>query len=296
MSVLEPGPNPGNYETVFQPWSAPLTGVIEGPVQYGDGDGGNLDGCAPFSADSLADNLVIVVRGGCDFSEKARNIQEAGGVLGIIGLIGPGSPFAGVFGGGSPLTIPSFMVSQSTADILRAGSAVVCFDPNNVLSQVGSTTDTSSRGPELGEHRIKPKIAAPGASVSAVAGTGDGQAPFGGTSGAAPMVSGSAALVLQAYSTLPGENLSPLEVKALLMNNAETQVFNEAGGSLAPISRIGGGEVRVDRAVAAPAAAWDEDHPTGALSFGFLDVADATVPSASRCVSVTILMRISPIR
>jgi hypothetical protein len=83
--------------------------------------------------------------------------------------------------------------------------------------------------------------------------------------------------VLQAHPALPGGRLSPLEVKALLMNNADTEVLNKAGGALAPISRIGGGEVRVDRAVAAPAATWDEEHLTGALSFGFLDVADSEV-------------------
>jgi minor extracellular serine protease Vpr len=277
MDVLEPVPDAGSYGAVFQPWAAPLSGVIEGPVQYGDGAGGNLDGCVQFPAESLAGKLVLVDRGGCAFSDKVHNIQDAGGVLALIGLISPGDPFVGNFGGGGPITIPSFIVSQTSADILRAGSAVVRFDPDNVISRAGSMTDTSSRGPELNDHLIKPEIGAPGASVSAVAGTGTGQAPFGGTSGAAPMVSGAAALVLQAHPALPGESLSPLEVKALLMNNADIQVLNEAGGSLAPISRVGGGEVRAQRAVAAPAAAWDEDDPTGALSFGFLDVADSDV-------------------
>src|ERR687896_1343782 len=133
---------------------------------------------------------------------------------------------------------------------------------------------TSARGPAL-DSQLKPEIGAPGASVSAVASTGTSQLSFGGTSGAAPMVSGAAALVLQAHPALPGERLSPLEIKALLMNNANTEVLNKAGGALAPISRIGGGELQVDRAVDAPAAAWDEEHPTGALSFGFLDVADS---------------------
>ena len=277
MSVLQPVPDAGDYETVFQPWSAPLTEAIEGPVQYGDGAGGNLDGCAQFPAESLAGKLVMVDQGGCAFSDKVRNIQDAGGVLGVIGLVAPGDPFAGTFGGGAPVTIPSFIVSQASADILRPGSAVVRSDPNNIISQVGSLTSTSSRGPELNSNLIKPEIGAPGASVSAEAGTGTSQAPFGGTSGAAPMVTGSAALVLQAHPAVPGEGLTPLEVKALLMNNADIKVSNETGGSLAPISRVGGGEVRADRAVAAPAAAWDEEHPTGALSFGFLDVADSAV-------------------
>jgi minor extracellular serine protease Vpr len=59
------------------------------------------------------------------------------------------------------------------------------------------------------------------------------------------------------------------------MNNAYTDVINNPlTGELAPITRIGGGEVRVDWAVDAPAAAWDDARPQGALSFGFVDVAD----------------------
>jgi len=137
---------------------------------------------------------------------------------------------------------------------------------------------------------IKPEIGAPGASVSAIAGTGTGEGPFGGTSGAAPMVAGSAALVLQAYggsrATAKGRpsgnalglGLTPLEVKAMLMNNGDTDVVNDAlTGALAPITRIGGGEVQVDKAIAAPIVAWDRDVPTGALGFGFVDVADGIV-------------------
>jgi subtilisin family serine protease len=277
MNVVQPALNAGNYEAVFQPWSAPLTEVIEGPVQYGDGAGGNLDGCARFPAESLAGKLVVLDWvGNCFFSDRVRNVQDAGGVLAVVGLVDPEDPFEGGFGGGAPITIPSFMVSQATADILRSGSVVVRFDPNNVISLAGSMASYSSRGPTLDNH-LKPEIGAPGTVVSAEVGTGTGQAPLSGTSFAAPLVSGAAALVLQAHPALPGERLSPLEVKALLMNNADTQVFNKGGGALAPISRIGSGEVRVQRAVAAPAAAWDEERPTGALSFGFLDVADSEV-------------------
>ena len=34
---------------VFQPWSKELETIITGSIQYGDGNGGNLDGCAPFA-------------------------------------------------------------------------------------------------------------------------------------------------------------------------------------------------------------------------------------------------------
>ena len=78
---------------------------------------------------------------------------------------------------------------------------------------------------------------------------GTATTPFGGTSGAAPMVAGSAALLLQAYP-----NRSPAEIKAILMNTRRdrrsTPIRRLLPGVLAPITRIGGGEVRVDRAIA----------------------------------------------
>ena len=52
-----------DYPAVFQPWSVPLTSVITGPVQYGDGAGGNLNGCAPFAPGSLTGLIVLVDRG-----------------------------------------------------------------------------------------------------------------------------------------------------------------------------------------------------------------------------------------
>ncbi|MFO7679743.1 MAG: S8 family serine peptidase [Chloroflexota bacterium] len=293
MQILAPANIVGNFPAVFQPWSAPLTTAIEGPVQYGNGAGGNLLGCDPFPAGSLAGKIVLVDRGACNFSLKIKNIGQAGGLIGIIGLVAPGDPFEGGDGGDRPIDIPGFMISQAASNRLKSGlpNTVVRFDPAVGVPLAGSMVGSSSRGPQHESTTlIKPEIGAPGASVSAIAGTGTGEGPFGGTSGAAPMVSGSAALLLQAYGgtkatpggTPPGQalghGLKPIEVKALLMNNGETNIVNDPlTGALAPITRIGGGEVRVDRALAAPVAAWDNDVPSGALSFGYVEVADDVV-------------------
>jgi minor extracellular serine protease Vpr len=289
MQILAPANIAGSFPAVFQPWSAPLTTVIEAPVQSGNGAGGNLLGCDPFTPGSLAGKIVLVDRGVCPFSIKIANIGAAGGLVGIIGLVAPGDPFEGGFGGGD-VTVPGYMVSQAVNNRLKSGlpDTVVRFDPAVGIPLVGSMIGSSSRGPQHDPaHLIKPEIGAPGASISAIAGTGTDEGPFGGTSGAAPMVAGSAALLLEATGgtkatakgTPPGRavghGLSPVEVKARLMNNAETNIINDPlTGALAPITRIGGGEVRVNRAVAAPVAAWADDQPQAALSFGFVDVAD----------------------
>jgi len=301
MQIVAPTSIDGNFPAVFQPWSAPLTSVIEAPLQFGNGTGGNLGGCDPFPAGSLTGKIVLVNRGVCSFSIKIENIDNGGGLIGIIGLVDSSDPFEGGYGGGI-ITIPGYMVSKAVADRLRSGlpNTVVRFDPNVGIPLAGTMVGSSSRGPQHENTTlIKPEIGAPGASVSALAGTGTGEGPFGGTSGAAPMVSGSAALLLEGFggakTTAKGTSsgnglglgLTPVEVKALLMNNANIDIVNDAlTGALAPITRIGGGEVRVDRALSAPIVAYDRDVPSGALSFGFVNVADEIVT-----ITKTVLIR-----
>jgi minor extracellular serine protease Vpr len=155
-----------------------LTTGIEAPVQYGNGAGGNLLGCDPFPAGSLAGKIVLVDRGVCSFSIKIANIGAAGGLVGIIGLVAPGDPFEGGYGGGD-VTIPGYMISQAVSNRLKSGlpNTVVRFDPAVGIPLAGSMVGSSSRGPQHESTTlIKPEIGAPGASVSAIAGTGTGKA------------------------------------------------------------------------------------------------------------------------
>lgn len=272
MEVLSPASIAGAYAALWQPWSAPLDSVIEAPVQYGDGADGNLLGCDAYAAGSLTGKVLFVDRGTCAISVKVGNGADAGAVAVVVALVAPGDPTMFSYGGGNA-TVPGFNVSQATGNALRAGLAegevVVRFDPANAEALVMGMVGSSSRGPSMRDFIIKPEIGAPGGSVSAVSGSGTGVEPFSGTSGAAPMVSGSAALVKDAYPSR-----GPLEIKAVLVNTAETNIKNKAellGGGLAPIARIGGGEVRVDRAVLATAAAWDSRTLQPAISLGFND-------------------------
>ena len=94
---------------------------------------------------------------------------------------------------------------------------------------------------------------------------------FGGTSGAAPMVSGAAALLLQAFP-----NRTPIQIKSMLMNSAETRrsspIRRCCRAAWRPITRIGAGELRVNKAIGLKAIAWNPESESAALCFGQIEV------------------------
>ncbi len=257
----------------WQPWSgAPV--LVSGPLQYGDGAGGNLIGCVAFAPGSLAGKILLLDRGVCAISIKVSNGAAAGALAVVVAnnvSQAPGDlPPDYSFGGGTP-TVAGYSITKADGLLLKTVlGQTATINPASAVSLVGNVVPTSSRGPNYSFNAIKPDIGAPGASVSAVYGTGNGQAAFGGTSGATPMVTGSVALLIQKF---PG--ISPSEVKARLMNTGETNIgLNPVAlpGVLAPITRIGGGEVRVNKAIAVTTAAWDANDLTGSLSFGYTAV------------------------
>lgn len=284
LVVTAPSSIAGNYvNTATIDW-APVDGGATGQVVFVGR--GCLTGTASGSPDPLladpAGKIALVDRGTCNISEKVRRLSDAGALGIIVGLVAPGDAVSFSNGGQCPATPdgtckPALVVTQDTSSKLKGplagGTAVMAsLSESNAIPLVGSMASTSARGPDVSFNRIKPDIGAPGATVSAVVGTGNGQAGFGGTSGASPTIAGAAALLLQAYP-----NRSPGEIKSILMNTADTQIYTNPAtlpGQLAPITRIGAGEVRVDEAAASQTAAWDEDRKTGSLSFGYHAVDD----------------------
>ncbi len=223
---------------------------------------------------SPAGKIALIDRGGCSVSLKVDYAVDNGAIGVLIGLVAPGDAVSFSFGGGDSFA-PTLVIQQVLsiaikAQLNAAQTVNVSISPANGIPLVGSMASTSSRGPSIGLQTIKPEIGAPGASVSAQVGTGDGETAFGGTSGAAPMVSGAAALLLQAFP-----NRTPIQIKSMLMNSANTQVFTNPAllpGGLAPITRIGAGELRVDKAIGLNAIAWNPEDQSAALSFGQVDV------------------------
>ena len=253
---------------------APVTTDITGDVVFvGRGcPAGSVPGQAgadPYLADP-AGKIALIDRGACSASLKVDRAGAAGAIGVLIGLVAPGDPISFSYGGGTHM-VPTLVLTQADANTIKAALALgrvnVTYGPSTRISLAGSMASTSARGPSYSRNSIKPDIGAPGAAISADAGSGNHSSAFGGTSGATPMISGSAAILRGAYP-----NRAPYEIKSVLMNTAETNIKTNPllTDELAPITRIGGGEVRVDAALASTTAAWDQEDKAGSLSFGYL--------------------------
>ncbi|QPF73325.1 S8 family serine peptidase [Roseateles sp. DAIF2] len=269
LLITAPAAIAGSYANTAQlPW-APLGAGFSGTVRLGG------LACTPAETPDLTGAVALVDRGNCNISEKVSNASAKGaiGVLIANNVAGDAPSFS--FGTGTPPFNPSLVITQATGNLIKArpdGTVAVSVSAANALSLAGSMATTSSRGPSFNFAALKPEIGAPGASISALTGTATGEEAFGGTSGAAPVVSGAAALLLQKF---PAATVS--EIKSRLMNSATTTVYTNPAtqpGVLAPITRIGGGEVRVDRAASITTGLWDASNPFSVgLSFGAVKAA-----------------------
>ncbi|MBZ2198776.1 S8 family serine peptidase [Occultella gossypii] len=235
----------------FDPFAA--SPVTDAP--FAAWSAGTDTACPGSSPDGdVSGAVVLVQRGTCTFAEKVASAAAAG-AIGVVVYNNVGGDPTAMGGEGE---IPAVMVSLDDGLTVKAAlPSTVTIDGSMPVEVLTENADIlagfSSRGPAPFTENIKPDVMAPGVNIFSSVfdeATGDlGWAMFQGTSMATPHVAGSAALLL-AHD--PG--LSPTDVKSLLGNNAERQVWAaEVGGALATVMERGGGRIDLTRAFAATA-------------------------------------------
>ncbi len=238
--------------------------------------------CSPFPVESLVESIVLIERGECWFQDKIE-YAGAAGALAVIVYEKDGSDELVEMGGIEDTDIPAYFVGARDGVALAAIAAdAPAGDRPDVTLEAAPTAEplqetrissTSSRGPTPGLN-LKPDLVAPGQFVYSAAprplSLSDSFRPSGfkqssGTSLAAPIVAGAAALVWQAH---PG--LTAREVTSALSNTAR-QTIRE-GGEPARVGSVGGGLLDIEQALGPIATV---EPPT--VGFGFFGAQDLPV-------------------
>ena len=274
LVVNSPPAIAGSYTNTATLDFAPLGSGFSGDIAYvGRGcPAGSVDGQpgADTYLDDPTGKVALIDRGACNVSLKVDRAAKAGATAVLIGLVAPGDAASFSIGGGDPF-VPSLVITQDLSDgdqgqpagprvRVRCGQhpaqgrhgRLVLARPGD-RHQRHQARDRRARRLGLGGRRQRRRVRGLRRHVRCHA---DGHRRGG-----------------PAVRRLPASDRG--EIKSLLMNTAETKIYNNLAntpGYLAPITRIGGGEVRVDRALKSPAAAWDRSAHSGDLSFGFVDV------------------------
>jgi len=240
----------------------PLTKQLVDVTQAGDSDGLL---CNPVGATALSGVFVLVLQGTCSDATKVTNAQSAGaaGVIEIADISGAAlyPPF-----GLAGTTIPTFIIDQTDGANLKSyidanPGAKTTLDTTPYQASAASQGFSpysmaifSSRGPVNETGALKPDLVAAATDFLMPAQSYD---PYGelfsffrygisqGTSFAAPMVSGSAALVKQS-----NPNLTPLQIRSALVNTASLSNLTTSDGSTqASVSEAGAGLLQTQNAV-----------------------------------------------
>jgi uncharacterized protein (TIGR03437 family) len=219
--------------------------------------------CSALPSGSLAGAIALIERGNCDFSTKIDYAQQAG-AIGVVLYQDPGHPTDPPFGdlGAEDTGIPAVMIDNADGSALEAymasnSNVQATLTPALHVETASSNlvTDFTSRGPSI-DYSIKPELVAVGQGIytatESLDPTGDLYDPTGyttveGTSFAAAMAAGAAALVKQAN---PG--FSPAQIKSALVNTASIDAndISDSGSGEPLISAVGAGKLNAAAALA----------------------------------------------
>lgn len=250
----------GNVKLANDGSTDPFPGSAPGTV------GTLTDACQTFPAGFFTGQLALVDRGGgCGFTVKVKNAQDAGatGVIVANNVAGTIS-----MGGTDPtITIQSLSIQLADGNAIKAQLAGGVNATIRITTLADTVSASSSRGARRQDGGAKPEISAPGTNIiSTGMGTGNQPATISGTSMATPHIAGSMALLRQIHPTW-----TVAELKALIMNTANHDLFTgiDGTGSKFGVARIGAGRADLKDAVAGEVIAFADDDTGGVgVSFG----------------------------
>lgn len=234
--------------------------------------------CAALPAGSLSGAIALILRGSCTYETKVNIAQNAGALAVVV-----------YNADGDDSVIPPFSVQQTAIAMAFIGNAsgrnlkaylastpgaAITIDPklltfDNAADEIAYF---SSEGPNIGDSAIKPDLVAVGTELwvatQSLDPNGDmydasGFTSTQGTSFAASMVAGAAALVRQNRNTL-----TPAQIKSALVNTASGTITDYDYNNQPIAARAvgaGGGKLNVAEALKANVMF---DPPT--VSFGSL--------------------------
>lgn len=244
----------------------PLTASAKLASQLGD-----AVGCEPYDEGALKEAIAIVDRGECLFQEKVEH-ADAAGAVGVLVINHDGDELISMALLGDT-DIPAFFIGTSDGETLRGLLAeadnVLTLDPTPVAEEQpwNFVWPSTGRGPTLSLHP-KPDLAAPAQLVyTAVPRYNDqgnlfapgGFAQLSGTSFAAPIVAGAAALVWQAHPSFNAR-----QVSSALINSADAESVLE-DDVFARLASVGAGVLDIQAAIRAVATAVPSSIGFGSL-------------------------------
>jgi subtilisin family serine protease len=262
--ILSPASIPGSVKLANDGSTAPFPGSPVGTV------GTTTDGCQAFAPGFFTGLIALVDRGGgCGFTFKVKNAQDAGATAVIVA-----NNVAGTIsmGGTDPtITILSLSIQLADGNAIKAQLGTGVNATLNFTHLGDTVSASSSRGARRGDNGPKPDISAPGTNIISTGfSTGNLSATMTGTSMASPHVAGAMALLRQLHPTWSVE-----ELKALVMNTANHDLFTgiNGTGSKFGVARVGAGRIDLADASNDEVIAYSDDASGGvSVSFGAPEV------------------------
>jgi minor extracellular serine protease Vpr len=239
---------------------------------------------------NVAGTIVVTQRGVCARVARAVFGQQAGAAAVVMVNNTSGlPPFEGQITG-NPDTGEEYTVTIPFLGVRGVLGPAATADGDNLVASDGTSTamtpttvanpgyqafaSFTSGGWRNVDSMVKPEITAPGVSVvSTGVGTGNRAATISGTSMAAPMTTGAAALVIDGNPTWTAEH-----VKAALMNTA-----NATSAKILGYDPRRGGSGVVDVRKAVDTAGWvSTSNGRGTLGYGYDEINTAVYSEAQQ--------------